>query len=240
MDNFPAPNILPREEGDKGEAEMLTSIIPVILDQNDFEETYSDVQMYKLKTGTGVYGVFWDGSKLNGLGDISIRKIDILNLFWESGIQDIQMSRNVFHVELCDNNILLDSYPQLEGKLGTSTFDVTQYICDDKIDTSNKSLLIDWYYKKNINGKSVLHYCKFVNDVVLFATENDERFAEIGFYDHGLYPFIFDTLYPIEGMPVGFGYIDIGKDAQEYIDRGNQAIIQNMLAKCKTKAFYPG
>lgn len=237
MDNFPAPNILPREEGDKGEAEMLTSIIPVILDQNDFEETYSDVQMYKLKTGTGVYGVFWDGSKLNGMGDISIRKIDILNLFWESGIQDIQMSRNVFHVELCDNNILLDSYPQLEGKLGTSTFDITQYIYDDKVDTSNKSLLIDWYYKKNVNGRSVLHYCKFINDEVLFATENDERFAEIGFYDHGLYPFIFDTLYPIEGTPVGFGYIDIGKDAQEYIDRGNQAIIQNMLANAKPRHF---
>ena len=237
MDNFPAPNILPREEGDKGEAEMLTSFIPVILDQNDFEETYSDVQMYKLKTGTGVYGVFWDGSKLNGMGDISIRKIDILNLFWESGIQDIQMSRNVFHVELCDNNILLDSYPQLEGKLGTSTFDITQYIYDDKVDTSNKSLLIDWYYKKNVNGRSVLHYCKFINDEVLFATENDERFAEIGFYDHGLYPFIFDTLYPIEGTPVGFGYIDIGKDAQEYIDRGNQAIIQNMLANAKPRHF---
>ena len=31
MDNFPSPNILPREEGDKAEAEMLTSIIPVIL-----------------------------------------------------------------------------------------------------------------------------------------------------------------------------------------------------------------
>ena len=39
MDNFPSPNILPREEGDKGEAEMLSSIIPVILEQNDFEET---------------------------------------------------------------------------------------------------------------------------------------------------------------------------------------------------------
>ena len=39
MDNFPAPNILPREEGDKGEAEMLTSIRPVVLDQNEFEQT---------------------------------------------------------------------------------------------------------------------------------------------------------------------------------------------------------
>ena len=63
MDNFPSPNILPREEGDKAEAEMLTSIVPVILDQCEFEQTYSDVWNYKLKTGTGVYGVFWDSIK---------------------------------------------------------------------------------------------------------------------------------------------------------------------------------
>ena len=44
MDNFPSPNILPREEGDKAEAEMLTSIVPVVLEQCDFEATYSDVQ----------------------------------------------------------------------------------------------------------------------------------------------------------------------------------------------------
>ena len=237
MDNFPSPNILPREEGDKAEAKMLTSIIPVILDQNEFEQTYSDVQMYKLKTGTGVYGVFWDGSKLNGLGDIAIRKIDLLNLFWESGITDIQKSRNVFHVELCDNNLLLDAYPQLQGKLGGSTVSITEYMYDDKVDTTNKSLLVDWYYKKSVNGKTFLHYCKFVNDEVLFCTENDERFASTGFYDHALYPFVFDTLYPVEGTPTGFGYIDIGKDAQAYIDRGNQAIMRNMLANAKPRFF---
>ena len=237
MDNFPSPNVLPREEGDKAEAKMLTSIIPVILDQNEFEQTYSEVQMYKLKTGTGVYGVFWDGSKLNGLGDISIRKVDILNLFWESGITDIQKSRNVFHVELCDNNVLLDAYPQLQGKLGGSTVSITEYMYDDKVDTTNKSLVVDWYYKKSVNGKTLLHFCKFVNDEVLFCTENDERFAATGFYDHAMYPFVFDTLYPIEGTPTGFGYIDVGKDSQAYIDRGNQAIMRNMLANAKPRFF---
>ena len=237
MDNFPSPNVLPREEGDKAEAKMLTSIIPVILDQNDFEQTYSEVQMYKLKTGTGVYGVFWDGSKLNGLGDISIRKVDILNLFWESGITDIQKSRNVFHVELCDNNLLLDAYPQLQGKLGGSSVSITEYMYDDKVDTTNKSLVVDWYYKKSVNGKTLLHFCKFVNDEVLFCTENDERFADTGFYDHAMYPFVFDTLYPVEGTPTGFGYIDVGKDSQAYIDRGNQAIMRNMLANAKPRFF---
>ena len=121
-----SPNVLPREEGDKGEAEMLTSIIPVILDQNDFEETYDEVWGYKLKSGTGVYGVFWDSSKLNGLGDISIKKIDLINLFWQSGITDIQDSRNVFHVELADNDVLLGQYPQLMGKLSTATIDIAK------------------------------------------------------------------------------------------------------------------
>lgn len=238
MDNFPSPNILPREEADKGEAEMLSSIIPVILDQCDFEQTYSEVSNYKLKTGTGIYGAFWDKSKLNGLGDISIKKIDILNLFWESGIQDIQKSRNLFHVELQDNDLLIGAYPQLQGKLGTSTLTVAKYVYDDNVDTTNKSVVVDWYYKKhNSQGKVVLHYCKYVNDVVLFATENEPAYAERGWYDHGLYPFVFDPLFMVEGTPCGFGYVDVGKDAQGWIDRGNQAIMKNMLANAKPRHF---
>lgn len=237
MDNFPSPNILPREEGDKGEAEMLTSIIPVVLDQNEFEQTYSDAWWYKLKVGAVVYGVFWDKTKLGGLGDISIKKVDLINLFWESGITDIQKSRNVFHVELADNDLLVASFPQLAGTLGESTLDLSKYVYDDTVDTSNKSAVVDWYYKKNNNGRTVLHYCKFVNDEVLFATENDPAYAERGWYDHGEFPFVFDSLYPVEGTPAGFGYVDVGKDAQAYIDRGNQAIMQNMLANAKPRHF---
>ena len=241
MDNFPSPNVLPREEGDKGEAEMLSSILPVILEQNDFEETYDNVWDYKLKAGTGIYGVFWDKEKLNGLGDVSIRKVDIINLFWESGITDIQMSRNLFHVSLMDNDLLEGVYPQLHGKLGSSTMDLSKYVYDDSVDTTNKSAVVDWYYKKrNSQGKAVLHYCKYVNDVVLFATENDPEMAERGWYDHGLYPFVFDPLFSVEGTPCGFGYIDVGKSAQEYIDRGNQAIMQNMLANAKPRHFIRG
>lgn len=237
MDSFPCPNILPREESDKGEAEMLTDIIPVILDQNDFEKTYDEVWDYKLKSGTGVYGVFWDGSKLGGLGDIAINKIDLINLFWESGITDIQKSKNLFYVQLVDNEVLIGQYPQLQGKLGKSTVDIAKYVYDDKIDTSEKACVIDWYYKKNNGGREILHYCKYVNDEVLFATENEAEYAEQGFYAHAKYPFIFDPLFKVEGTPAGFGYIDVGKSAQEYIDRGNQAVLQNMLANTKPRHF---
>ena len=237
MDNFPSPNILPREEGDKVEAEMLSSIIPLILEQNDFEETYDNVQDYRLKSGTGVYGIFWDNEKMNGLGDISILKADLINLFWEPGITDIQRSRHLFHVELADNDLLEQEYPQLRGKLSSSSIDLSKYVYDDTVDTSTKSAVVDWYYKKRQNGRNVLHYCKYVNDVVLFATENDPEMAERGWYDHGQYPFVFDPLFSMEGTPCGFGYIDVGKDTQAYIDRANQAIMQNMLANAKPRHF---
>lgn len=240
MDNFPAANILPREAGDKQEAKILSSIIPVILDQCEFEGTYSQVMDDKIESGTGVYGVFWDASKNNGLGDIDITCVDLINLFWESGITDIQQSRNVFYVTLQDNDILEEEYPQLKDKLSNPTIDVSRYIYDDTIDNNDKSAVVDWYYKKrNSNGKTLLHYCKFIagQDEPLFATENDPEYAERGWYDHGLYPFVFDILMRCKGTPTGFGYIDIGKSAQEYIDRGDKAILQNMLFNARPRHF---
>lgn len=237
MDNFPSPNILPREEGDREEARMLSAIVPVILEQNDFENTYDLEVDDKLKCGTGIFGVFWDGEKLNGLGDISIEPVDVLSLFWEPGITDIQRSRNVFHVALWDNDLLEEEYPALNGKLGSATQELSRYLYDDTVDTSEKSAVIDWYYKKRQNGRTVLHYCKFVNDQLLFATENEAAYRERGWYDHGLYPFIFDPLYKMKGTPCGFGFVDVAKSAQEYIDRGNQAILQNMLANARPRHF---
>ena len=237
MDNFPRPNVLPREEGDKALATALGSILPVILQQDDFEETYDQVMDDKLKTGTGIYGIFWDPEKLNGLGDIAVRRIDVLNLYWESGITDIQQSRNVFYLRLWDNDLLLERYPELEGHLSGSAEAGNQYFYEDRVDTTDKSAVIDWYYKKRQNGRTVLHYCKFVGDTVLYASENDERFRERGWYDHGLYPFVLDPLFRTAGSPCGFGYIDVAKSAQEYVDRGNQAILQNMLANARPRHF---
>ena len=237
MDNYPSPNVLPREEGDREKAQALGSILPVILQQEDFEDTYDRVMDDKLKSGTGIYGIFWDPEKLEGLGDISIRRIDILNLYWEGGITDIQQSRNVFYLRLWDNDLLLERYPQLEGKLSGAAEQGNRYVYDDRVDTADKSAVIDWYYKKRQGGKTVLHYCKFVGDTVLFATENEEDYRDRGWYDHGLYPFVLDPMFRTAGSPCGFGYIDVAKSAQEYVDRGNQAILQNLLANARPRHF---
>ena len=234
MDNFPAPNILPREPGDVKEARQLSAIVPVVLEQAGFEATYSEGWWDKIIGGTAIYGVFWDGSKLGGLGDIAVEPVDILNLFWEPGVTKIQNSANVFHVKLEDNAALEQAYPELAGKLGGNGLDISKYVYDDTVDTTEKSVVVDWYYKKKQNKKTVLHYCKFVGETVLYATENKNG---EGWYDHGKYPFVFDPMFRVKGTPCGFGYIDIGKGAQEYIDRGDQAVMQNMLSNAKPRYF---
>ena len=236
-DNFPEPCVLPREEGDKPQAKQLSEIIPVILERNEFEQTYSDAVWYKLKQGTCCYGVFWNNKLENGLGDIDIKQVDLLNIFWEPGIKDVQKSRNVFTVELVDKDLLEGQYPFLEGKLASSTMDVKEYIHDENIDNSEKCAVVDWYYKAWDGSREVLHYCKFVGDEVLYASENDPNYAQRGFYDHAMYPFVFDTLFTIEDSPCGFGYVDIMKDPQMYIDKLNQIIIKNAFMAGKKRWF---
>ncbi len=238
MDSFPDASVLPRARDDEDEAKLLSGILPAIMEHNDFEEIYSNNWWYKLKHGCCAYGVFWNSEAENGLGDIQIKKIDLLNIFWEPGVNDIQKSRNLFIVDLKDKDILESEYPSLRGKNLGSAIDVKQYIYDDTVDVSNKVLVVDWYYKlRNPDGKTVLHYCKFVGDNVLFASENEEEYKDCGWYDHGEYPIVLDSLFPEEGTPVGFGFVAVTKNPQMYIDKLNDAILDNALMAAKPRYF---
>ena len=235
MDNYPEPNVLPRAADDEQTAKVLSKILPVLLEQAEYEQVYSDTWWRKLKQGTGVKGIFWDPGLRNGVGDISIKSMDLLMMYWEPGVMDIQDSPHLFSLAVADNEQLKAQYPQLEGHTG-STLEVAKYIHDQSIDTSDKSVVVDWYYKKaREDGPPLLHYCKFCNGVVLYASENDPALADRGFYDHGKYPFVFDTLFVEEDSPAGFGYIDVMKDTQTAIDEMNAAMDENVKLSAKAR-----
>lgn len=235
MDNYPEPCVLPRAADDEAAARTLSSILPVVLEQADYEQAYSDAWWRKLKQGTGVKGIFWDPEKQNGVGDIAVRTMDLLMLYWEPGIMDIQRSPNLFSLSLEDTAQLTQRWPQLRGREG-STLELPRYVHDTALDTSGKSVVVDWYYKRRgPDGRTRLHYCKFCNGVVLYASENDPALAQRGFYDHGQYPFVFDPLFLEEDSPAGFGYIDVMKDCQTAIDKLNQAMDENVLLAAKQR-----
>ena len=215
MDHLPVCTCLAREQSDTEQADALSAIIPVILDRCEFDALYSDNMWFKLKHGVSAYGVFWNNALENGFGDIDVKRIEIQNLFWEPGVRDLQQSRHLFLLAEVDPEQLEQDYPAFcDRKVRKAS--PTSVLLENN---SGKCTVVDWYYKKNVGGRELLHYCKFAEGVVLYASENDPAYRERGWYDHGKYPVVLDVMYPEEGKCYGFGMIAVAKQPQIYIDR---------------------
>lgn len=234
MEHLPTAVCLPREPGDEQDAKALSAILPVILERSDFEAVYSDNMWFKLKHGACAYGVFWNSELENGLGDVDVRRVDLHNLYWQPGVRDIQHSTSVYFVDRVSVCALRARYPHFDG---TNVVAGLPGLMPADDGGEDQALVVDWYYKKQMpDGRTLLHYCKFSGDTVLFATENEEGY-ENGWYEHGQYPFVLDVLYPIEGESVGFGIIALARDPQVYIDRIDRNLLEYMDWATRVRFF---
>lgn len=220
MDNIPTAAILPREASDEGDAKMLSDIIPVILTRTNWQRIYSRGEWYKLKHGMCAYGVWWDPRLENGLGDIRLSNVNVLNLYWDMTVSDIQDSPNIFFLAQEDRKKIKSMYPQAD-LTDSNVDDIKKFVHDDGSDSDNtdKIIVVDWYYRiYRPDGRTVLQYVKYTGETLLYASENSPLYADNGWYEHGRYPVEIDTLFPIEGTTTGFGLIAISRSPQEYID----------------------
>ena len=231
MEHIPTAVCLAREPSDEAAANALSSILPVILARSHFEDAYASNAWYKLKHGIAAYGVFFNKELENGLGDIDVRRVELANLFWQPDVRDLQDSRSVYVVERMDEAALRARFPHYDGK------NALDELIGPALDSDGQVLVVDWYYKKRLpDGRTVLHYCKFAGDTVLFASENEKGY-ENGWYEHGEYPFVLDVLYPIEGECTGFGLIALGRDPQTYIDRMDRNLLEYMDWATRVRFF---
>lgn len=228
MDNYPDVNVLPREENDVDTARQLTEILPCVLELCEFKRTYSQNWWYKLKNGTACYGVFWNSDLNGGLGDIEIKKIDLLNLCWQPGISDIQDSKYVFYSYFMDRDAFTETYGKDKLPKAEDIYDVDSYHDKSYTLAEDSVLVVDGYYKKG----GVVHLVKFTGDTVLEQTEDAD-----GLYAHGKYPFVLDVMYPNEDSPAGFGVIDVVKNPQAYIDKLDALLAENSMIVGKTRYF---
>lgn len=236
MDNYPEPNVLPRESADEETAKLLTEVLPCVLELNDYEEIYDAGWWDKLVKGTAVYAATWDAAENNGLGEISIKRVDVLSCFWDPSVSNIQDGQNFFFVTLMGVDELRSEYGDevADNIAAVPNIMPGMYAYETVHDTAGKVAVIDWYYKDG----GLLQYAKFVEDELLYASEDDERYAERGYYDHGMFPFIFDPLYQIESCPAGMGQVDLCRNAQDYIDRMDSIIVDSALINGRPKYFY--
>ncbi|MBR0088411.1 MAG: hypothetical protein IJP94_01085, partial [Clostridia bacterium] len=219
IDNFPVPNLLEREPSDQETAKILSKIIPAQLDMSGFKKVYKKNWRRKLKDGTGIYGVFYNEDR----EDIDIRPLGIMDVYCDMYLTDVQESQFFFIAQAIDNAILKDAYPKYKD-LFRGDADIQSYKGDSE-KLEDKTEVIDCYYKKT---DGTLHMIKLVGNNVILATEDMDGY-ENGLYDHGMYPVIFDVLYPEEDCPFGFGVVDVIKNPQMYVDKLDGIILKNAM-----------
>ena len=252
MDSFPKANVLAREADDEEEAQILSKILPAIEEHTDAEQVYNTAGYDFLIDGTAITSVLWDPMAHDGMGDIKKTNVDIHNVFWQPGIEDIQQSKYFFDVSVADVNDVKLQYPDIADRIGGGKQGfITEYIHDDNINHQNDIEIINCYYKKlemrpvliNIDSQTVaqhlvpreiLHMAIIIGDQCVFCSEDNPEYQD-GFYKHGKYPYVFRKCFPVKDSPCGFGYLDIMKYPQRDIDKLDQAIMKNTMMKAKPR-----
>lgn len=241
MDNQPAPVFLAREKNDEEEAERLTKVVPVIMQNANWDDVYDKYCMYKIKQGIGCLSVTWDDTLENGLGDIVINYLDILRIYWEPNCTNLQDSRYVFVTSLIDTDILKEQYPDkltesAETYGGQDAVQIKTYEGQDQTILANKTLVIDCYERTTAeDGRQIVHLTKIANDVVLESSITNTDTAQTGIYAHGRYPFIIDQYISLEGTLEGMGLIDMNKNNQGYVDKLDTLSLNNSIVASKQR-----
>lgn len=234
IEAYPEPAIQPRERADRKTADTLSAVIPCVLELNGYRKVWRTTKSRKHRHGCGIVKVFWDKSKLGGLGDIAIESVNPLNLAWKPTTMDIQKSPYFFHQEYVDKDALLAMFPQAKEELSAPENVPLFNPDDERKDLRNVATVVECYYKVPVPtgipgvSRDVLHYVVYTGGVVLYASEDDPKCRD-GWYHHGRYPYEFDSLFPGEDSAFGRGYIDVGKNTQTQIDLLNTAFIKNAM-----------
>ena len=236
MDAYPEGSFLPREQADEETAKALSKIVPCVLELVGFPKVWGKLQWRKPRHGAGVYKVTWEPSAYNGLGEISLCCVNPLNLAWQPACTSIQDSPFFFHQEYVDRETLCARYPKAKENL-TAAEKIPEFYHDEQSrDMTDVATVVEVYYKVARPGvipgtsRMVLHYAIYTGDVLLYTSEDDERYQDKGWYHHGLYPYHIDVLFPDEDSAFGHGYIDLGKSPQTQIDILNTAFLKNSVA----------
>lgn len=219
-DKAPEINILPQTEEDIDIAEQLNQVIKYVWNSDKMQEKLPEIIRDQLMIGTGIAKIFWDDDKLNGLGDISVEKVDPFTFYNDPNATDQDNMEWCIHVRRMSPRKVKKYF----GKDVPSDSDYQREEDGREIDgrnnyTQDECTVIDYWYldeEDNVN----LITCS--NGVLLEEKQSP--------YDLKSFPFVFFYDHKMNGQFWGFGELDNLEPLQKELNKIRQVVVDNLIA----------
>jgi hypothetical protein len=226
MDSYPQPVVLAQEEGDDAVAEILSQVVRYILKRRRYRTVFRKKARQALIKGTSIQEVFWDTELYGGLGDVNIRSWDVKHFLFDPKCENFQEGRACFKFGFFTREFVADRYPFALSMVQPDTY--SPYGGD-----GDELMMMEyWYKERDGEGTVRVHMAVLCGHALLY----DSKLSRPeGMYAHGKYPFIMESLYPLEGMPAGLSVVDVLKNLQIYADQLDQIILKNALMSGKAR-----
>lgn len=218
----PDPIILPTKPEDEELANDLTKVVKILLTKNRIEKYLQLEERSRLKFGTGIWKIYFDPSKYNGLGDIAFDTVDPVNFFVDPDeVDDLQNAGYCLTAFKRSLQYLKTKYPDKANLITPDQKYVEFQIYDTENTDFNpresNATLFEYWTKDPVQG--------LVRIVV--AGETLLRYQP-RFYMHGKYPFVVGVDYPVQKSFWGMGEIEQIITMQDVLNKLLQIVIENV------------
>lgn len=219
--NVPDPTVLPVQPEDEEVSRDLTKITNIILQKNGIEKALQIGERVRLKFGTAIWKVYFDPTKLNGLGDIAFEVVDPVNFYIDPNeVDNLQNADFCMTVTRRSLEYVKRRYPEKANEIVPDQrySDMDIYDSEAEQDPRNTQVTLIEYWRKDPEDG-------LVRTVVAGETLLKH---ETNFYMHGKYPFIRAIDYPIQKSFWGMGEVEQLITMQDILNKLMQIVIENV------------
>lgn len=110
-DNRPQIAVIPREPNDDQIADVIGKVIEWLWEYCDLDLLLPRTMLNSLIFGNGFWKVMWDANARKGMGDISVKNVDPVNMFFNPEAHDINDATEISHVEQMALSWIKATYP---------------------------------------------------------------------------------------------------------------------------------
>lgn len=245
--DLPDCYVKPQDGLKEADARIINMVLHRQLEDCDFNEHYFEATHELLLYGWTVFEV---GYELKGVADahnfrtggVFIRHVPSRSIMFDPTTSRVQDNRVVFKFERHPRHWFKKHYPDKFDKMSIDPENLNDRAqsADDPqnniVDSDDSMIFIEMWYREfdAKENRYHVHMAQFAGGV---EVANSATVKREGMYEHGLYPFELDVLYPRVGTPFGNGIADIHAGLQMYSDKLNQIIMMSALRSSRGRVF---